>query len=156
MLSWSETARRPGERRARWSDRLDGVAEIGPRPVLERLVGYGKRHPTERWCMSPLPWHLGAHWVKGSEKQRWLSPKAGQGQRSLAFSQALTLHTQMLCCEGGLGHTQRPHGGVWTQATGMGGHTNTARHRGKKPFEMTLTQMTLSFSMKDRLSKPPS
>lgn len=71
MLSRSETARRPGERRVQWSDRLDDKPEIGPRPVLERLVGYGKCHPTKRWCLSPLPWHLGAHWVIGSEKQRW-------------------------------------------------------------------------------------
>lgn len=96
MLSWSETARRPGERRAWWSDRLDSVAEIGPRPVLERLVGYGKRHPTERWCMSPLPWHLGAHWVKGGEKQWWLSPKAGQGQRSWLFPRLLFFTPR--CC----------------------------------------------------------
>lgn len=28
--------------------------------------------------------------------------------------------------------------------------TRTARHRGKKPFEMTLTQVTLSLSLKER------
>lgn len=77
------------------------------------------------------------------------------GTASLALSQTLTLHAQTPCCEEAWathkGHMEvsEPRSQVWEV-------THTTRHRGKKPFEMTLTQMTLGFSLKDKLSKPPS
>lgn len=96
----------------------------------------------KRWCLSSLPWNVCARRVTGNAKLWWPSPKAVQEQPLWLFPRFLTLHSRWATHRGHI-EVSGPRPQVWEV-------TCTAEHRSKKPFEMTLTQMTLGLLLKER------